>query len=548
MTIELRPLAELDPDAVAATLAETVQRVTEDNPQIDVRRGVFAELLCYYHAVLDTQRRANIQDYENGRSLAAIQADPILADPSLVDDVLSNFGLDRKAGRNAAGEVTVIMLTDTTVTIGEGAVWEARGRSYVTTQAFTAKAEEGQINSDGDRLFTETVDGKFAFTIEVIAAEVGTDYNVTKDTLVVPLVVPQGYVTSFAAGDFTEGLAEETNDELLVRLQEGIAAKTLSNRVNMAATLRTIEEFSRVTAMSIVGYGDGELVRAWHSILPIALSGRCDWYIRTQETVLKTNLNKTATLLTINNDTTGVWQISVTRDDAPGFYEFTEVRPLDVDPSQGGYTITEDNRGFDLTGDGFRPDIINAVEAAYTAFSTSVIYFTDTTDHTSLTVGDTREYQLTAACMPLIAEIQEHVSSRDVRPYGGDCLVKAPVPVFLQLHFTINKRTGQADPDLDAIKAALSESINTIGFVGTLWASQIQDVIHNYLTNGQTVSAIDMHGRIRYPDGSITYLRDSELLEIPDDAGNMVTAQTAQFYTDAESIEIAVVTSIPTAL
>jgi hypothetical protein len=43
---------------------------------------VFAELLAYYHAVLDTQRRANLRDYLNGRSLKAIEADPALADPT----------------------------------------------------------------------------------------------------------------------------------------------------------------------------------------------------------------------------------------------------------------------------------------------------------------------------------------------------------------------------------------------------------------------------------------------------------------------------------
>jgi len=548
MTIELRPLNTLDPDEVNAALQETVQRLAEDNPQLEIRRGVFAELLAYYHAVLDTQRRANIKDYLNGRSLLVIENDPTLADPTLVDDILSNFRLERKPGRFATGEVTVIVSDDVTITIAEGSVWEARGKRYVTPSVFVAKAEAAQVTTDSDRLFVPTVDGNYAFTITVNAEEEGSDFDVKKDTLVAPLVIPPNYLNSYAASDFTSGLAVETNQELLGRLQEGIAAKALSNRVNMAATLRTIDNFSRIVAMSIIGYGDAELARAQHSILPIALSGRCDWYIRTQEATTAVNLTASATLIEKYTDLTGLWQVSIGKDVAPGFYEFIDVRPLDVDPALGGYSISEDIRGLDITGTGFKPDILTATEAAYSAFSTATLRFIDTTNHAAISVGATQDYQVTAVCLPLIADIQAHVSSRDVRPYGGDCLVKAPVPCFLSLSFVINKRAGQDDPDVTSIKNAVSKCVNTLGFTGTVYASQLQDVIHSYLRDGQTVSSIDMHGRIRYPDGTISYLRDNELLQVPTDSENMVTPNTVQFYAAAESISIAVITKIPTSL
>lgn len=547
--IELRPLNELDPDEVAAALSETVTRVQEANPNLDVRRGVFAEILAYYHAVLDTQRRQNIQDYLNGRSLKQIEADPALADADLVDDVLSNFRLSRKDGRKAIGEVTVVVSDDITVTIGQGSVWEARGQQYVTTRVFTAKAEEAQVITDGDRLLTATADGNWAFTIEVEAIDEGAESNVTKDTLVAPLVVPANYVTSYAAGDFEAGLAVETNEELLIRLQEGIAARALSNRVNMAASLREIEAFSRVVTMSIVGAGDAELTRAFHSILPVALTGRCDWYVRTQELVQTVSVTKTATLLTINDDGTGEWQFSLGRDEVPGFYEFRDIRPLDTEePVVGGYTVTEDVRGLDLTGSGVFPDLLDATEAAYSAYSTAVVKFLDTRDHDEFTVGDTQDYSVGVVCLPLIGDIQERVGSRDVRPYGGDCLVKAPVPCFTTLNFTIFKKTGQDDPDLDAIRDALCVEVNTMGFVGELYASQIHDVIHGFLTNGQTVGAIDMHGRLRQPDGETVYLRDPEVITAPDDPANMVSAKTVQFFASPADVGISVATKLPTAL
>jgi len=549
MPVTLRPLNQLDPVAVQEALEETVQRLTEDNPQLELRRGVFAETLAYYHAVLDTQRRTYTNDVLNARSLKAMQDDPTLADPDLVDDVLSNYRLTRKPGRKATGAVTVVVSDDVTVTIGQGSVWEGRGHRYVTTQVFTAKSEAGQVVVTGDRLLTPASGGNYTFTIDVEAEDEGSDFDLKKDTLVVPNILPPNYVNSYAAEDFAAGLSAETNEELLARLQEGIAAKALSNRGNMAAALREIDQFSRVVAMSIVGHGDAELLRAYHSILPIALGGRCDWYIRTQEATTAVALVKTATLLEVNLDGTGVWQLGVGKADAPGFYEFREIRPADdAEDAQGGYEILSDTRGMDLTATGFIPDVVTATEAAYSAFSTAVIQFLDTTDHGTLTAGDTRDYALAAVCLPLVSEIQTHVSSRDVRPYGGDCLVKAPVPCFLSLNFTLNKKAGQDDPDLDGMRAALCQTVNTLGFTGALYASQLQDVIFSYLTDGQTASAVDMHGRIRYPDGTITYLRDTEILQVPDDPANMVTPKTVQFFASPGDIGITVVTKVPTAL
>ena len=542
MTIALRPFTQLDPDAVAAALAETVQRVQEDNPRLDLRRGVFAELLAYYHAVLDTQRRTYTNDLLNSRSLLAIEADPTLADPDAVDDIMSNFRVSRKAGQFASGEVTVVLSDDVTVTIAQGSVWSARGKQFVTTRVYTAKAEASLVSSASDRLLTKLSDGNWAFTIEVQAVAEGEAYTVPRDTLVVPTVVPPNYVTSFATSDFKPGFLAETNVELLAKLQEGIAAKALSNRVNMAAALRNVEAFSRIVAMSIVGHGDAELVRAYHSILPLALGGRCDWYIRTVEQPTEKTSTVTATLRAKNADGTGIWQFAYGKDAAPGVYEFRGIQPVEATFVVGGYTILSDVRGFDLTGTGWQPDLLNAVEAAYSAYSTAVVQFLDPRDHQALAVGDTREYRVSAAIMPQISDIQALVSSRDVRPYGGDVLVKAPVPAFTVINFTIYKRTGQADPDLSAIQSSVSKAVNTTGFSGSLYASRIQDAIRGHLDSSQSVGYIDMHARIRRPDGTVRYLRSAEVLEVPAEPGEMVTERTVQFLCANTDVGISVVT------
>jgi hypothetical protein len=540
--IELRPLDALDATLVASTQAETAQRIVDDNPSLDLRRGVFDEILVDYHGILATQQRMNVDDYLAGRSLLAITADPTLADPDLVDDVLSNYRVVRRPGTRSAGEVAVILSDSVSVTIAGGSVWQSGGLLYRTPRVYTARSDAGQIIDDGDRLLRATGDGNFVFTIEIVAEADGPEYEVRKDTTVVPVAVPRSYVNSYAASDFSAGRLIETNQELLDRLNQGAASKTLSNRVGMIATLTQAENFPTVVADSVVGGGDAELTRSARSILPIALPGYCDWYVRTAVRVSKTSLVPTATLIEKNTDGTGVWQFAVGKADAPGFYEVTDIRPDDDADRTGGYAIVSDVRGLDLTGEGFLPDVVDATEAAYSAFSTAVVQFLDTSDHAALTVGDRRTYRAAALGLPDIAAIQEFASDRGRRPHGADILVKAPVPCFVAVTLTVYKRRGQADPDTDAIRQAVADSINAASFVGEIYASQIQAAFSGLLLDGQANSAIDMLGRLRYPDGTVEYVRNSEVLVAPAAPAAMVSDRTVQFFADPTAVAVNVTT------
>ena len=200
----------------------------------------------------------------------------------------------------------------------------------------------------------------------------------------------------------------------------------------------------------------------------------------------------------------------------------------------------------DLTAGGFLPDIETTEEGAYSRYQTSVIQFVDDeTDVTSLTVGSEADYDVTVAMLPQIGSIQDDMIDRDIRSYGSDVLIKAPVPCFVSLSFIINKQTNVADPDLDAIKAALATEVNTTIFVGRLYASQLHDVIQGFLGNTTSAGKIDMFGRIRYPDSTIKFVRDFEVLAIDGPADRMVSPKTIQFYLDVEDIAISVETSVP---
>lgn len=544
---EIAALDQLDSENVQQLLTQLATQLQELNPQLDLKRGVFKDTLVYYHAVLETAIRTNLQRYQSARSLQQITADPTLADETTVDEVLSNWGVTRRIGTQATGPVTIELDAPRSVTVPAGLTFEANGRSYLSLETYISRTSVNQLSSSTDRLLVQLSNGNWAFTITVEAVEIGSNAKLNAGDLIVPERTIAGYVTSYVTSTFSDGTNTETNAQLLEELQQGIAAKTLSNRVNMQAYLRSLPQFASLTNQSIVGYGDAEMLRDQHTIFPISFGGRVDWYIRGQESLQRLAYTVTATCISVDT-ASSVWQFSLGKNEVPGFYEVSRIRRQTDANLNSGFEIILDQRDSDLTGDGFVPDILTVAEGAYTAYQTATIRFVDTaTAVTSLVIGQTAEYVCDITGTSLIAAVQELVSGRDVRSYGADVLVKAPVPCFVQVNLQINKTAGDADPDVDGIRNAIVSLINQTDFIGRLDGSRIVDVVHNYLQNNLSVTGLDLLGRIRNPDGTVQYLRDSDSLVVPEQPAKMVTAKTVQFYAEAAGVTINVASTIPTA-
>ena len=544
---EISDLTQLDNADVNQLLERLAEQLQELNPALDLKRGVFKDTVAYYHAILETAIRTNLERYQSARSLQQIAADPTLADDDVVNEVLSNWGVTRRIGTRASGSVTIELSAARTVTVPEGFTFEADGQQYSATATFVARPSADQVATVNDRLLIQLNSGNWAFVVDVEAAELGTEYKLNAGDLIIPDRTLVNYVTSYATSTFSDGTNTETNAELISELQLGLSAKTLSNRTNMRSWIRSIPAYESVTNQSIVGYGDAEMLRDKHTIFPISFGGRVDWYIRGQSALQRSSQQMTATLISIVGDVS-TWQFSLNKTVFPGFYEVERIRRLADSGLNSGFEIVTDNRGNDLTGDGFVPDIVTITEGAYSAFQTTTIQFEDTaTAVAGLTLGQTAEYVCEITGVPLIAALQAEISSRDVRSYAADALVKAPVPCFVDITFTINKAAGDAAPDVDAIKAALVEEVNNVGFIGRLDGSHLVDLVHNFIINDVSVTDLDLFGRVRRPDGSIQYLRAADSLVIPDQPDKMVTAKTVQFFTEVSRISINVRSVIPTA-
>lgn len=539
MPIEITDLNQLDDAMVEQLFEEASQMMRERHPEVELRTGPFRSLVLYFAAAFAGVNKTNTDRLRRSMSLAAIDADPTLADDEIVDGVLSNHMVDRKAGTAATGEMTIVVSQNAPIVISEGAAFIGNSRTYRTPGVFVGRPAGSLVNSN-DRVLTDLGDGTYSFSIPLVDSEAGADGNIRRGTQLVPAAVPEYFVRASAGTDFTGGFDTELTADLTARLRDGIAAKSMGGQLNWTALIKSQTAFERTLNYAVIGCGDPEQHRDQHTIFPGSTGGRVDIYSQTALLPQSIRARVAATLIDIVA-TGSIWQFAINADTAPGFYEVVRVLPLDAGPDASGYEVLQDHRGMDLDRSGFIPDLVSSIEAAYTRFQTAVIRFVDTERATgSLTIGATSEYDIDLLTMPLIGELQDFCSGRTTRSRGCDVLVRAAVPCFTTVSFDVHIKAGDASPDTAAIAAAVATAVNQLGFIGRLHASAIAEVAHNFLTGNQALSRIEMFGRIRAPSGKLYHNRATDVLIIPDAPHESVTGNTTLFILDPQDVAVGV--------
>ena len=551
MAIQVQNLDDIDADAIEQAFAFAKQLVLEQQPNVDTKRGVINQLVIGLDAILGAAQQTNIDLLRQSQSLQAIEENPTLADDDVVNAVLSNYRLDRRTSTPATGEVTIVLTQLLAVTITQGAIFEAEGQQFTSDATYAARTASANVLSDTDRLIVQIGEDQYAFTIDVTAVVAGSAGLLRKDTQLVPLAPPSSYLTSYAANDFAGGINAQTNQDLINLLQEGLAARAYSNRVTIPATIKNADDdvyemvtddFATIEDMSIVGFGDAEMLRDQHWLFPVSGGGRSDIYLRSQQKIQAVSLTRTAILVDKTTDG-GIWQFSIARDEAPGFYEVSKIIVNGSSDTQTGYAVTSDIRGVDLTGDDtYTPDILTALEAVYSRYQAATIKFLDTdTDVSLLTENvDTQDYAVTVTTMPLVKEVQEFIGDRRVRNPAGDILVKGAIPCFLGLSFEIQRRRTDDTIDEDTIRNNLVSYVNKLGFPGRLYASALHRIIDEQLPDNVDAGDIDMVGRIRRPDGTHIHVRDTTVLVIPEYPTYFTSGRTVIFNLEQTDIAITI--------
>jgi hypothetical protein len=355
-------------------------------------------------------------------------------------------------------------------------------------------------------------------------------------------VAPSNVITIFAATDFTKGIEPPTNTEYIAKLADGLAAKTIGGRKSFAALIRSQPEFQNIRHISIVGFGDPEQMRDQHGLFPVSGGGRVDIYVQTHNVAQRVDQLLAAEYVrpvAVGDNTAGtVWKIIFTKDTAPGFYTVSRIAKIN-DDENSGYEIISSVPGYNIAGADYKPDIQTVEESAFTRYKTLTVEFVDADiQPNTVTIGQKAVYSVTTIGLPLIGQLQDFMAGRDVRCRMADVLVKAAVPCLTSISFKVRRAANELNPDFAAIKSAIVSAVVNVGFSGQLSASVITSAAHKFLTGQQSISDIDIFGKIIRPDGKVVYLRDPARIEVPNDPAHLVSAKTVIFFVAEEDIEI----------
>lgn len=546
MAIEITSLAELEPADIDATIAKLSQYMQERHPEVELTRGVFYDLVLYFNGVLNTAIQENIDRIRQSQSLAAITANPTLADDEIVDQVLSNYNVVRDNGTAAVGNATIIFNLPIATPIGAGGTFTANNVTFVNDTAYNVLPPGSVPTSADDRVMVDVGDGTFAANITIRATTVGTAGNIRRGTTLQPNFVVNNAVQVYTATDFTGGRDPLANVDYIAKLADGLTAKTIGGRQSYAALLKSQPMFQNLLHVTTLGYGDAEQQRDQHSLFPVSGGGKVDVYVQTNAYALSTTHLLEATYLGPAL-AGGRWQIALNEASSAGFYDVEKITTPTAPPTDAGYEIVADIRDVNAAAGIFTPDIRFIAEGAYSRYQTAIIQFIDTDTPLGPLVPNTSRklYAITVRHMPLIAEISDFLTDRDVRARGADILVKAAVPCFTKISFAVlaESSTPVTADKLDAIKNGIVSEVAKVGFSGQLNSSIIDKAAHAHLTGRQAIGQVDMFGRIRRPDGHSVYIRDPHRLLIPDDPGRFVTGRTTVFLVRPEDISISSVTA-----
>lgn len=540
MPLEITTLRELPPARVAAMTTVLSQWMQERHPEVELTRGVFHDLVLYFNAVLNAAVRENINRLVQSKSLLQITQNPALAEAELVDQVLSNFNLTRDDGTAAGGAVTFVFLLPITTQIAAGVSYVAENVQFFPAGSFTILPPGSVASSATERVMIAVGDGTYAATVPFVAAAAGTAGNIVRGTKLKATAIPGNVSDAFAASDFVGGKDAATNEEYLAKLNTALAAKTIGSRKSYEAFIKAQDAFKNLLHCSVLGCGDVEQQRDQHSLFPISGGGKVDIYLQTASSAQEVDHVLEATYVGIGTQGT-IWQVSIPRNNAPGFYDVLKVRKVG-DVSSNGYAVVQDVRGVDLTEISYSPDITHIYEGVYSRYQTVIVRFEDVdTLSSGLTVNQSKtKYVVTTRGMPLVGDIGDTLTSRDNRPRASDILVKAAVPCFTSISFSVRTDVNEtlSDSTIASMKKAIVDAISNVGFSGQLHSSLVAAAAAKYLSGRQAIGQIDMFGKIRRPDGTYAYLHDDTILTIPNDPTRLVTGRTTVFLVGVNDISI----------
>ena len=425
-------LDELSEDRVTDAHTLIAQMLEEKCPELNARRGVVGDLVVELHAIMQGSSMQAIEDYRRSFSAEVLATEPETALPGAVDALVGNFGVTRRILTKPRGNITVI-LKKPAGSFSKNVTFMAKDQRFYVDQTIVVRPPGAQMRSRHDVASVE-LDGGYAVQVPVIAEHMTEQAMLHRFDKLTPEVRPPGFELAYVTDDFIGGAAPQTNAELVRQMRAGIAAPGFSGPENVKALI--LGSGVSVVDVAVLGAADAEMVRDQRED-GISRGGKIDIYLKSRTFPACVGLCKSATLVS-KTSTMAVWQVTLERDDAPGFYTVRDIRPTGTDPREPGCQLTEDTRECDTSACDYAPDMLGD-DFRYSRYQRTTLRFEEEIDTFGLVVGDTKEFEVSVLYMPGIATVQDYLNGPDARQPGLDVLVRAATPAWMMIDITCKR-------------------------------------------------------------------------------------------------------------
>ena len=153
--------------------------------------------------------------------------------------------------------------------------------------------------------------------------------------------------------------------------------------------------------------------------------------------------------------------------------------------------------------------------------------------------SDTRNFKVTAYCMPLAKEIQDFVDRDDVRSVSTDVVVRCPIVCGVSVNAVVSYDPKNPVDEATA-KSKIRSYINNLGFVGRLTRSEIVQILKNLGAVSVEMPNQDMlFGELHDAAGK-RHVLSGDALDISsiEDGTVMLTKDTVVFCAEERNVQI----------
>lgn len=491
-----------------------------EGSDIDCRVGTTVrELVIRPMAVLRAEQLELQTNFLNTLNLYNI-AEGAEADDDFVDALASTYRVKRHPSSAASGTAVFYLEDGNTVTyvrVDLGLYAGDVPLEILYTYIGVPNVSEYEDTDTVKYVPIREKDGNYFIVVPVQTQDTGVVNPITTGT-VINITGPVNNISSAAVlSAIAGGKAAEDNQSLANRILYGVPNGMLATPLQIKNAF--VNDFSIVPdSVAVIGTGSSVLSRALNPLTGIAQEGFVDVYVNTENSYAISYISAQA----IKTDTG--YKITILPEEAAGVYDVSYISVDNIgtiDTFDVKYTV----------GSNTGSHKVDAASVRYSAYQQIEITFAADNEEPELTCSVAVRFERK------IRLLQEYVDSSDRKYPGQDTLIKAAVPCFLTLRFTV--KAIDTTYDLTELKNAVVTHVNSLptgkGFID---GQDIVDSLKDY--NVQVRFPINMTGSFILPDKTHTVTTTNARLDCPSWPEYHLTPDVFAFFTDLDNVEITV--------